>query len=227
MKKITLETYITDSAFELDYDYHEKQLFDVTEQLCEEFGKYLSKEGYEKGLGHGSSFLCHMLFNYLDATLGTCNVYDIEEVIEGLVPRKCVMRNKKEAKEFLKGLILFFEFLKVRYQFPKSEEFIDYLESSEDLFLDLMFDHERAGMGKSIFMNPDGSMPEFDSVEDLERFIMEHNQRIEEAGMPEFDQPERIRQGFKHIDTTSSHKVGRNESCPCGSGKKYKKCCGK
>ena len=23
-----------------------------------------------------------------------------------------------------------------------------------------------------------------------------------------------------------SHKVGRNESCPCGSGKKYKRCCG-
>ena len=22
-------------------------------------------------------------------------------------------------------------------------------------------------------------------------------------------------------------KVGRNETCPCGSGKKYKKCCGK
>jgi len=23
------------------------------------------------------------------------------------------------------------------------------------------------------------------------------------------------------------HKVGRNEPCPCGSGKKYKKCCGR
>jgi len=22
-------------------------------------------------------------------------------------------------------------------------------------------------------------------------------------------------------------KIGRNEQCPCGSGKKYKKCCGK
>lgn len=22
------------------------------------------------------------------------------------------------------------------------------------------------------------------------------------------------------------HKVGRNDPCPCGSGKKYKKCCG-
>ena len=27
--------------------------------------------------------------------------------------------------------------------------------------------------------------------------------------------------------TTVEKKVGRNEPCPCGSGKKYKKCCGK
>ena len=26
---------------------------------------------------------------------------------------------------------------------------------------------------------------------------------------------------------TSYPKVGRNDPCPCGSGKKYKKCCGK
>ena len=24
---------------------------------------------------------------------------------------------------------------------------------------------------------------------------------------------------------SKTHKVGRNEACPCGSGKKYKKCC--
>jgi SWIM/SEC-C metal-binding protein len=27
--------------------------------------------------------------------------------------------------------------------------------------------------------------------------------------------------------TEAEKKVGRNEPCPCGSGKKYKKCCGK
>ncbi|OSB19535.1 hypothetical protein B2H94_09980 [Clostridium sporogenes] len=27
--------------------------------------------------------------------------------------------------------------------------------------------------------------------------------------------------------TRYSKKVGRNNLCPCGSGKKYKKCCGK
>jgi len=26
---------------------------------------------------------------------------------------------------------------------------------------------------------------------------------------------------------TKAKKAGRNEPCPCGSGKKYKKCCGK
>jgi len=24
-----------------------------------------------------------------------------------------------------------------------------------------------------------------------------------------------------------SEKIGRNDPCPCGSGKKYKKCCGR
>lgn len=28
------------------------------------------------------------------------------------------------------------------------------------------------------------------------------------------------------VNTSSSKKVGRNDPCPCGSGKKYKKCCG-
>jgi len=31
----------------------------------------------------------------------------------------------------------------------------------------------------------------------------------------------------KVIKLDSSKKVGRNEPCPCGSGKKYKKCCGR
>ena len=30
----------------------------------------------------------------------------------------------------------------------------------------------------------------------------------------------------KPVTNTSSDKVGRNDPCPCGSGKKYKKCCG-
>jgi len=30
-----------------------------------------------------------------------------------------------------------------------------------------------------------------------------------------------------HKPMTAENKVGRNDPCPCGSGKKYKKCCGR
>ncbi|HBR01115.1 MAG TPA: SEC-C domain-containing protein [Ruminiclostridium sp.] len=35
-----------------------------------------------------------------------------------------------------------------------------------------------------------------------------------------------IRKKFNEDHRAVSHKVGRNDPCPCGSGKKYKKCCG-
>ena len=36
-----------------------------------------------------------------------------------------------------------------------------------------------------------------------------------------------IKKQYNIDNTATSNKVGRNEPCPCGSGKKYKKCCGK
>ena len=30
----------------------------------------------------------------------------------------------------------------------------------------------------------------------------------------------------KQVTTKDIKKIGRNDPCPCGSGKKYKKCCG-
>lgn len=36
-----------------------------------------------------------------------------------------------------------------------------------------------------------------------------------------------IKKEFNVSKIAVSNKVGRNDPCPCGSGKKYKKCCGK
>jgi uncharacterized protein len=36
----------------------------------------------------------------------------------------------------------------------------------------------------------------------------------------------RSRQGFEPLKPTGSGKMGRNDLCNCGSGKKYKRCCG-
>lgn len=36
----------------------------------------------------------------------------------------------------------------------------------------------------------------------------------------------KIRKQYNEDHRAVSNKIGRNEPCPCGSGKKYKKCCG-
>lgn len=35
-----------------------------------------------------------------------------------------------------------------------------------------------------------------------------------------------LRAGAAPITSAGSSKIGRNEPCPCGSGRKYKMCCG-
>lgn len=45
---------------------------------------------------------------------------------------------------------------------------------------------------------------------------------------PELEEGEGIEEARKHAalePVRTKHKVGRNDPCPCGSGKKYKKCC--
>lgn len=52
-------------------------------------------------------------------------------------------------------------------------------------------------------------------------------------GLPEWDlvfskeERDNIFKNFKRDHIAHSEKIGRNDPCPCGSGKKYKKCCGK
>ena len=38
---------------------------------------------------------------------------------------------------------------------------------------------------------------------------------------------ERAEQRIQQFQMVNHRKIGRNELCPCGSGKKYKKCCGR
>ncbi|MCQ2503620.1 MAG: SEC-C domain-containing protein [Saccharofermentans sp.] len=44
--------------------------------------------------------------------------------------------------------------------------------------------------------------------------------------LPE-DKAAAIAREYREANIAHSDKVGRNDPCPCGSGKKYKKCCGK
>ena len=72
------------------------------------------------------------------------------------------------------------------------------------------------------------------SVEQVELVQAEAAEEAEEAEAAEFElrhktDPAAMGDGgaSEEEEDADSSKVGRNEPCPCGSGKKYKKCCGK
>jgi len=59
--------------------------------------------------------------------------------------------------------------------------------------------------------------PDFDKkVEELDRKLLKY------SDFKIYEKPT-----GKIIQFPTNHKIGRNEICPCGSGKKYKNCCGK
>jgi preprotein translocase subunit SecA len=60
----------------------------------------------------------------------------------------------------------------------------------------------------------------------INRTIAETALKIESA-KSEGRNPKQIQNTKYQIQNASQPKIGRNSPCPCGSGKKYKKCCGK
>jgi len=75
-----------------------------------------------------------------------------------------------------------------------------------------------------------GNMKETKTEEDAYRSAAQEKRREDAArgklsGMPD-DTPKESRGGRKEPVRRSGAKVGRNDPCPCGSGKKYKNCCG-
>jgi preprotein translocase subunit SecA len=59
------------------------------------------------------------------------------------------------------------------------------------------------------------------SVDDLEEaFQRKKRKELEQARMAGSGDRQQIQQVVR------GEKIGRNDPCPCGSGKKYKKCCG-
>ncbi len=104
---------------------------------------------------------------------------------------------------------------KVEYKREGFRMFNDMLESIEDRVTDIVFRVRlEAGTQARSVWNVSQT-----SHDEVGQFAMAERQRAA-AQAPQGDQQ------VKQI-RLDKPKVGRNDPCPCGSGKKYKKCCGK
>ncbi|MHC4310205.1 MAG: preprotein translocase subunit SecA [Planctomycetota bacterium] len=104
---------------------------------------------------------------------------------------------------------------KTEYKREGSRMFEEMLDSIEDRVTDIVFKvHLEAGARARSVWNVSAT-----SHDEVGQFAMAERQRAA-AQAPQGEQ--KVRQ-----IKLEQPKVGRNAPCPCGSGKKYKKCCGK
>jgi uncharacterized protein YecA (UPF0149 family) len=77
------------------------------------------------------------------------------------------------------------------------------------------------GMAKSLVMAAKESGVDVTNQDELHQFITRYNERI-------LSQPKAVPKSEPKAEPVHvAQKIGRNEPCSCGSGKKYKKCCGR
>ncbi len=123
------------------------------------------------------------------------------------------------------------------------------LQTVDNLWKDhlLSMDHLKEGIGLRGYAQQDPLMvykkEAYEMFQDLISRIKEETLQIlfriqisEPSQVSEIAQPDEQEMTFSHGDESQhkkkpvkrvGQKVGRNDPCPCGSGKKYKKCCGR
>jgi hypothetical protein len=130
----------------------------------------------------------------------TCDLYNLEVLIEGF--QYC----NKTIDDFI-------EYIKQRIRYHRKFITDDELEIAEYFLTKGDFNDERIRKSKFIGFLPTTSNL-FDKIY-MEKKNIPYNYNSEEQSL------------FFMIPGEFDGKIGRNDKCPCGSGKKYKKCCGK
>ena len=80
------------------------------------------------------------------------------------------------------------------------------------------------GMAKSLYMQMRAAGVDTADEEAVQRYIAEYNLRLMGRKSADRSDSEGFSPPIPIVE--QSPKIGRNDPCPCGSGRKYKKCCG-
>ena len=167
----------------------------------------------------------HYSMTFLGATPASMSVTDLDELLFSIIPRK-VMMGAEDAGDSVSELRWFFEFVHREYSIAGAKVLADELSKKETAkkFAAELEDQSNFGMAKSFTQM--GMKAGFDmtSQEGLNEFMVAYNSQLSTGNHKESDEPapEKLPSTPRLV---SKNRTGRNEPCPCGSGRKFKKCC--
>lgn len=228
-----LYTSVLDPEYNEELD--EERLQAYIHEVMAEFEQSAEGEAFmskfDISLGWPASYMDYAA-QYFGATLATVTPGETAEILFDIFPRKVSVESER-AQEIVAELRAFWQFLKRTRALKTADAILQMLtdEDADRLEADLA-DPSNFGMAKSFFMT--GMNAGFDMTHqaDLNRFLIAYNMSLlagsasDEAkprSTPRRQPPATLRRPV--TIQRESRRVGRNEPCPCGSGRKYKKCC--
>ncbi len=150
---------------------------------------------------------------------------DVEEVLLDLFPRK-VSAEREFFEQTPVVLAVFFDWLEQTGEIADAGRLKEVARSRADELLRRSQDRKCWGPAKSFVMTAMEDGVDTDDPAALQRYMLQYNARLVGKHQTR-PTPDPSYERSPRPIVRETRKIGRNAPCLCGSGKKYKKCCGK
>ena len=146
--------------------------------------------------------------------------YGLEECCLDTLPTK-VTAEESSYRSIAPVLSAFFDFLGEKGLLRNASELRNKVKKMNKQIIENSSDPKRWGVAKSMLMGAVKSGVDIENQNELNKFM--YNYSLEQL------ETLKNEDNIKSIPESKPKlgKIGRNYPCPCGSGKKYKKCCGR
>jgi hypothetical protein len=228
-----LNTSILDPEYdeELDEGRLEKYINGLMSEFEESSEAKAFMDEFDTSLGWPATYM-HYAVQYFCATPATVTPEETAEILFEIFPRK-VSVEADFAYEIIAELRAFWQFLRRTRSLAKSDTILELLTDDDADRLEAeLADPSNFGMAKSIFTIGKNAGFDITDQDDLNRIKFAYNALLSigtdippdlDDDNDDFTEP--IRTAVLPIRNAKRH-IGRNETCSCESGRKYKKCCG-
>ncbi|MFP4026302.1 MAG: YecA family protein [Candidatus Brocadiia bacterium] len=205
---------------------------ETTEELADHLARrfYYSLSGAKlaRHIREEAQFIIHSLIHaaweQLRVSVGEMTGRDVCEILLEIFPRKVTAR-EFTFERIVPVLRVFFPWLERESYIENAARLVEAVEENSDVVVEYGMDPGRWGMGKTVGMMALKEGVDMTDEQEREEFIARFNASLGTGGTG-IPAPPPTPGGAGAPMLSSSRDVGRNDPCPCGSGRKYKKCCG-
>ena len=156
---------------------------------------------------------------------GFWNITDMEECCLVTIPAK-VSGEDVLFKHYPNVLASFFTFLGLTGRLKNAEQMSQRVLAIKDRINEAALNPDNWGMGKSFAMAARKAGVDLTNAAEMQAFVVHYNNNVMASKLASKN-PLMLNTQSTIPTTRVRSKVGRNDPCPCGSSKKYKRCCGK